>query len=264
MYWLVLRMAVSWAAIIYLVASGLLLIVGNSSPTAVVDAILRIPGVVMTVAAWVTLIFAALEFGATHYPSKLQALTGDTFDWSGGALPTAVHSSVPEKQSRTYAHAVAEVVFGLIGLAWLALIPEYPYLLFGPGAIYLQASPFQAAPVWFPVYWSIVALNIIQLGWRGIDLIRGSWRGPRRAQHFATKIFGLAPLAILLTVRNQAYFTLKHPALDQTQYGTTLDSINRAIHLGLAVVCFIVVAQLLWDLGRIGVEAYRERAAARG
>ncbi len=262
MYWLVLRLAVSWAVIINLFVSGVQLIVNNSSPNAVGDAILRIPGVIMSVAAWVTLIFAAIEFGATHYPSRLQALTGDTFDWSSGALPPVESRSTSGKQLRSYAYAVAEVVFGFIALVWLLLIPQHPYLLMGPGAYYLQASPFQAAPVWIPVYWCIVALNVIQVGWRGIDLIRGRWSGPRRAQHFVVKILGLVPLVLVLTIRDRAYFTLRHPAADEAHYGAALAAINHAIHLGLLVVCFIVVAELLWDLGRTGVESYRKRMAA--
>jgi len=264
LYWLVLRMAVLWAVIINLIVSGVLLLARSSSPSAVVEAIVRIPGVVMWVAAWVTLIFAAIEFGVTHYPSKFQALTGDSFDWPSGAIAPAVRRSVSGKQSRSYAQALAEVVFGFLFLIWLLLIPQHPYLLMGPGVYFLQASPFQAAPVLFPVYWSIVALNVIQLVWRCIDLIRGSWRGPRRAQHFAVKIFGLIPLALLLMVENQAYFTLRHPALDQTQYGAALTSINLAIHMGLAVVCVIVVVQMAWDIGQIGIGAYRKRAAAKG
>jgi len=262
MYWLVLRMAVSWAAIIYLIVSGVTLIASNSSPSAVVDAILRIPSVVMTIAAWVTLIFAAIEFGATHYPSKLRALTGDSFDWSSGTMPPVQTGSASGKDSRSYTQAVAEVVFGFIGLVWLALVPHHPYLLMGPGAYYLQASPFQAAAVWVPIYWSIIAVNVVQLGWRGIDLIRGSWRGPRQAQHFVVKIIGLIPLALVLTVRDQAYFTLRHPAADEGRLGAALAALNHAIHLGLLVVCVIVVAQLLWDFGQAGVHAYRRRLAA--
>jgi hypothetical protein len=216
----------------------------------------------MQVAAWITLIFAAIEFAASHYPAKCPSIAGVSADWAASELPPLGTEANTGKKPRSFGHAVTEVVFGFIALVWLALIPKHPYLLMGPGAFYLQASPFQAAPVWVPVFWSIVALNLIQLGWRCIDLIRGSWRGPRLAQNFTVKIFGLIPLALMLTVRDQVYFNLRNPAVNEAHYGAALASINHAIHLGLTVVCVIVVAQLLWDLGRTGVDAYSKHAAA--
>jgi hypothetical protein len=162
-----------------------------------------------------------------------------------------------------YARAVAEVIFGFLALIWLLLVPRHPYLLLGPGAYVLQALPVQLAPVWIQFYWWIIALNVLQLGWRCVDLIRGSWRGERPGQHLVFKIFGLIPLALMLTVRDQAYFTLRSPEVNQAHYGAALATINHAVHLGLLVVSVIVVAQLLWDLGKMGVDAYRKRAAAK-
>jgi hypothetical protein len=199
----------------------------------------------------------------THYPSKFRALTGDSFDWSADTLPTMANESAARVKTRTYAHAVAEVIFGFLGLIWLLLVPRHPFLVFGPGVFYLRDLPFHLAPVWVGVYWWVVALNVVQLSWRCIDLSRGSWREPRRAQHLVVKIFGLIPLALLLTVRDQAYFTLQHPEVNQPRYGATVALTNHSTHLSLMVVCAIVVLQLVWDLGRIGLEAYRKRAAAK-
>ena len=78
----------------------------------------------------------------------------------------------------------------------------------------------------------------------------------------AFKAFGLIPLALLLTIRDQTYFLLRNPVRDETQYGTALTTINLAIHKGLMLVCAIVVLQLLWEIGRVSLEAYRKRMAA--
>jgi hypothetical protein len=75
------------------------------------------------------------------------------------------------------------------------------------------------------------------------------------------KTLGLIPLGLVLTIREQAYFTLRHPAVDEARLGAALAALNHAIHLGLLVVCVIVVAQLVWDMGQVGVKAYRKRAA---
>jgi hypothetical protein len=261
-YWFVLRMAALWSMVIYSIVSAVLMATQNPSGDAVVEAVLRVPGILMQVAAWVTLAFAAFEFAATRYPSKCPALAKLTDDWKPSELPPLETESAAGKKPRSFSHAVAEVIFGFIFLVWLLLIPHYPFLLMGPGAFYLKASPFQFAPVWFPFYWCLVALNVVQLGWNSVDLVRGSWQRPQLLKQLAIKIFGLIPLALLLAVHDQTYFMLRNPARDEMQYGAALTTINLAIHKGLMLVCAIVVLQLLWEIGRISLEAYRKHAAA--
>jgi hypothetical protein len=263
MYWLVLKLALSWAIIIYLVVSGVSLIAGSPSVSAAVDALLRIPVILMSVAAWVTLVFAIIEFGVTHYPSKFKALTGDSFDWSSATITAVTDESGSWKKKRTYTLAVAEVIFGFLGLIWLLLVPKHLYLLMGPGAAYLNSLPFELSPAWVSVYWWVVALNVLQLGWRCVDLIRESWQGERLVQHLAVKILGLVPVVLFLSIPPQSYFTLKNPALDQVRYGSGLSALNQAIHWSVAVASVVIVLQLVWDFGRIGVNAYRKHAAAR-
>lgn len=262
MYWYVLRMAFLWAILIYSIVSAVQIALQVPSGTAVLEAVLRVPGILMTIAAWVTLVFAAIEFAVTRYPDKCPAIAGISADWSPASLPPVERHAAAGQRPRSFALAVAEVVFGFILLAWLLLIPHYPVLLLGPGIAYLHASPFQLAPVWWQFFWWIVALNVVQLGWRCVDLGRGTWQGPRIAQQIVVKAMGLIPLAVLLTVRDHAWVALKHPALDEARYGGTLHSINEGIHGALLIVCAIVVLQLAWEVGRVGLEAYRKRAAA--
>jgi hypothetical protein len=261
-YWFVLRTAFLWALIIYSIVSAVLIVVKTPSGMAVLEAVLRVPGVLLTTAAWVTLVFAVIEFAATHYPAKCPAIAGFSADWSPGTLPPLEKEPAPGKKRRSYAHAVAEVVFGFLFLAWLLLIPQHPALLLGPGVAYLHVSRFQLAPVWVQFFWWVVALNLLQLGWRCLDLWRGSWQQPRPIQHIAIKAFGLIPLVVLLNVRDHAWVTLKHPALDQVSHGGTLDSINHSIYLSLLFFCAFAVLQLVWEIGRRSLEVYRKRAAA--
>lgn len=216
----------------------------------------------MSIAAWVTLIFAALEFTLKHYPEKCPAISGLTADWRPGDLPPVEKNSHSGKKPRGYAQAVAEVVFGFLFLVWLLLIPQHPYLLMGPGALYLQASSFQLAPVWIQFFWWLVALNVLQLGWHSFNLARGSWQHPHPAEQLASKVFGLIPLLLLVTVPDRLCITLKHPLQDQAHYGAALNTINLSIHRGLLVVCAIVVLQLICDIARISLDAYRTRVSA--
>jgi hypothetical protein len=107
----------------------------------------------------------------------------------------------------------------------------------------------------------VVALNLLQLGWRCVDLYRGSWQGPRLAQKIVTSILGIIPLIVLFTVRNHAFVLLKHPELDTAQHGAALASINQAIAWSVNVILVIAVLSLIWEIGQICVDVYRRHAA---
>jgi hypothetical protein len=277
LYWFVLRLVFLWAMIVYAIVSLVqFFAAGTFSGTFVLEAVLRVPWVLMMAGAWVTLIFVVLEFCLTHYPEKFREIAGKasegngalagfpglSADWSPAALPAVEKEPENAKKPRSYAQAVAEVIFGFLFLVWLLLIPKYPFLLLGPGVLYLRVSPFQLAPVWIQFYWWVVALNVLQLAWRSVDLWRGTWQRRRVAEQMAMSAFGLIPLGILLAIPEHAYVALKHPALDQAQYGAAMATINQSIHWGLQVVFVIVVLQLAWEIARMILKVYRRREAA--
>lgn len=267
-YWVVLRMACFWALVIFLIVSAVqIFVAGIPSGTAVLEALLRVPGVLMTTAAWVTLIFAAIEFVGTHYSVKFPAMHPPLASWSPGILPPVEKGSSSGGKQRSYSIAVAKVIFGLLILAWLLLLREHPYLLWGPGAASREIwnryiSPFQFAPVWIQFYWSVVALALLQLAWRCLDLWRGSWQKPRLAQHLTMRALGLIPPMLLLTARDHIWFTLKNPALDHARYGGLVNSINPTLYRGLLFICALVALQLVFEIGRMILDVYRKRAAA--
>jgi hypothetical protein len=235
---------------------------GTRNGAAVVLAALRVPWLIINTAAWVTAVFAANEFAAAHYPAKFPAFASASADWSPAALPPVEKQAAHGKKPHTYAHAVTELVFGFLFLGWLLLVPSRPYLLMGPGAAYLHASPFQLAPVWVPIFWCVVVLSVLQLAWRSLDLLRGSWRNPQTLQENVMSVLGLIPLSLLLNADDHALVLLKHPELDQARYGQALHAINQTIYLGALWICAIVGVKLLWALARMSINAWRKRAAA--
>ncbi len=266
-YWYVLRLTFFWATVIYSIVNTVLLISGgNPSVAGVVDAVLRLPVVLMITAAWVTLTFAAIELAVARYPGKYQSLACfspvASLDWSPSTLPPLEKAPAGGKKPRSFAQALAEVIFGFLFLIWLLLVPQHPYLWLGPGAIYLRLSPYQPVASWIQFFWLLVVVNVFQLAWRCLALWRGTWQQKQRGQEIAMKAIGLVPLLFLLNIPNHVYLTLKRPVLDQAQYGGTLDVVNRSIHWGLQCVCAIVVLQLLWDIGRVSLDAYRKRVTA--
>jgi hypothetical protein len=277
MYWYVLKLACFWSLIIFTLVSAVQIFAGTTasdieflgiviripgiSLTTFLEVLLRMPGVLIAVAAWVTLIFAAIEFGITHNPPICGPLAGAVTEWSPATLPPLDRTA--KKKPRSFAMAAAEVIFGFLFLVWLVLVPKHPWLLMGPGALALHVSPFRLAPVWIHFYWWVVGLNAVQLAWNCVDLARESWQRPQELKQIAKKIFGLIPMLALLAAPGSVYLTLRNPASDAGLHGTQLAGINHGIFMGTAVVCTIVSLQLLWESGRLSLNAYRRRMAVR-
>jgi hypothetical protein len=256
-YLYVLKLAMGWATVVYAIVSAVEL-VSAPDADALAGAVFHLPGVLMTTAAWVTLIFAILEYTAMRYPGIVPTGAVCAPAWSPATLPPVELGEFEGRKKRSFAQAVAEVIFGFLFLIWLLLIPRHPFLLLGPGVVYLRSSPFQFADLWqIQFFWIIVAINIVQLGWRTSALIRGSWQRSR-VEHEVVTALSLIPLGFLLTVRDHAYLLLKHPEVDSARYGSTLDAINGWTYKGILIVSVIVVLQLLWTVGKWAQERSRE------
>jgi len=182
--------------------------------------------------------------------------------WNPSTLPPLEKEALREGKPRSFAQAVAEIIFSVLFLGWVLLIPHYPFLLLGPGVVFLKTSPYQLASVWSTFFGWIVALGIMQIVAKCIDLARGTWERRSRIQQIVFKIVGLIPVLVLLAAPGHIYVSLKNPAVDQAQFGQNLAQVNNAIHLGFSVICAIVVLQLAFDLGKWVSEAYRRREAA--
>ncbi len=272
-YWYVLKMAMGWTLAIYAIVSAVLIAtqilhaggvmdhITEAIAAQIAEAIARAPGILINVAAWVTLIFAVLEFTTARGLVKLPPIPGMQWDWNPSELPP-VQEKRPAygKMPRSYALAVAEVIFGILLLTWLLLVPHHPYLLFGPGAAYLESLPYRLAPIWWTFYWWIVALNLVQLAWKFIDLERGAWQGPRTIQNIVSGAMGLIPLAILLTARDHVYVVLKQPMPGPLPNGLSVDTINLWAHRALLLILVIVVLSLLGEIAKASWEEYRGRA----
>ena len=257
-YLYVLKMAMLWAVLVYAVVNTVRVAIFLPKGLNVFDAVLPAPGLLITVAAWVTLVFAAFEFFAARYPEKCPPITGLTGTWSPSSLPALDKGADNRRKPRSYAHAVAEVIFGFLVLVWLLLIPGHPFLLMGPGAIVLDVGPFRLADTWWTFYWWIVVLNALQLAWRIIDLLRDAWHYVSEVQNIVFKAFGLVPIGLMLAVRDQSYLLLRNSAANQQHYGSVLATINKSIYWGLLAVGIIASIQLIVDFVKMLRNRYRE------
>lgn len=246
-YWFVLRTALLWALVIYAIISAVLIALGQASAPAIPQAILRVPAILFTVAAWITLFFAALEFLSNRYPAHFAPFISKAASWSPAALPPIEKDP---RAPRGYAHTVAELVFGFVFLVWLLLIPQYPFLILGPGVVLLHTSPFLLSPHLLLFYVYFLAFNALQLLWRGVSFARGTWQRPNPLQHVVFKAAGLVPLIALLFVPGQQFLLLRDPLADSARYAATLQTVNHSIHQAVLVLIAIVSLQLLWDVAR--------------
>ena len=182
-YLYVLRRVIVLALIVYSAVVAVVIPLTAPSGTALIASALRIPGILLTTAVWVTAVFAAVEFFATHHPGKCPPIDALFGAWSPSTLPPLEKMPTTGRKPRSFAQAVADIVFGLFFLGWLLLIPRHLFLIMGPGAFYWYASPFQFANVWMTFFWWAVALSVAQLVWRCVDLVRGTWQQSARATH---------------------------------------------------------------------------------
>ncbi len=264
-YRYVLQLACIWAVAINLIVSVVKIAAEeNTSPTALFGALQHLPFTLLLTAAWVTLIFVVIEYAVALSKTKWIPPAAPSASWSPAELPPLEKGGVAGQKPRSYAKAMAEAIFGLLFLTWFLLVPQHPYLLVGPGAPYLLASPYRFAPVCIQFFWWVVALNTLQLAWNFVELLRGSWQRPHPVKRLAIPVVGLIPLTILIAAPDHAIMLLKHPALDQAQHGGSLAQINRGLYEGVLIMFALIALQLAWEIVRMSMVMYRKRMAAMG
>jgi hypothetical protein len=134
----------------------------------------------------ITVVFAVLE--------RTQAKLNLFEKWSLLSLPPAPKEAQPP--SRT--HTIFEMIFGIIGLVWLLLAPQYPFLILGPAAAFLKA-----APVWHTLYLPVIFLAAAGLAYQFVSLMQPQWRWLPASGRLATTILGLVVVNFLINAGTQ-------------------------------------------------------------
>lgn len=262
-YWYVLRMALTWAAVIYIVVSAIQIALAAQDSPLILEAVLRVPSVLFLTAAWVTAAFAAFEYAGALGLITFPGLSYLQTEWSPGSLPP-LERTQGEGKPRTYVQAAAEVIFGLLSILWLLLVPHHPWVMFGPGAAFFAASPLKLTAVWWTFYWWAIAFSTAQLTWRGAALWRGTWRFPHPLEKIVMDIFGLVPLFILIAAPGRRYIELKNAVSGPILVHGALIDVGQFNYWTYRVILLIVTIstlQLLWEIVQMGIAKWRERAA---
>jgi hypothetical protein len=261
LYWQILRLVLLWASVVY-VATSIIQAIAQAHDTAwIFGVVFNWPTFLLIVAAWVTIIFVAIQFFSERHPEKAPDFLARAPHWSPTSLPPLEKHPAPAGKPRTYTAAVAEFVVEFAVLLWLLLIPHYPFLILGPGVVILHNFPLRFAPavVWF--YWAIVIFNVIQLAWHGFDLLYDRWRIRGPVQKLFIKAFGLIPIAILFAAPGHIYLEPYLAGSGHLPPGFSLFNVNHGLYIGVAIILAITVAQLLWDLWHFTSRTRRQPTA---
>jgi hypothetical protein len=153
-YWLVLRIAIGVALLVHVIAAAVLLASGTPAND-VVNRLVTLPfGPLLVVFAWVTIVFAVLDRSVPCLPFIT--------NWNPSSLPAiSEQSKAPSMVAR-----IGEVVMGTVFVLWLAAIPHYQWLIFGPAAALVEL-----APVWSEVHPMLLMLACAGLAVSWINLL---------------------------------------------------------------------------------------------
>jgi hypothetical protein len=174
----------------------------------------------------VTVIFIALERGKDHVLNR----------WDPGKLPPLKTTPEDGPTARNIFNFLASAV----GTVWLALTPRWPYLLLGPGALYLQAMPVKQMPEWAAIYWEIVALLCLQLVFQLLTLFRLLPGSRARLVDLVLKCWGLK-IGVVLLFKYPNYVSTPYPEINEWANLTFLICVIAA----MAITLFGAVRQLL-------------------
>jgi hypothetical protein len=246
-YQLTLRKAAPLVVLLYFVAR-VGTFVFSPTPTIfavnVVRSFAQLVPVLLIFWAAVTMTFAILEFA--------QGELGKSASWNAwdpAKLPPLSHP----KKEKSLASRIADLVVHCLWMLYVLAIPRHPYLILGPGTLFLSTLTAGFAPVWRPFYIAILVLLVAQLAVKLLALSRGQhrWEDPLK---LLIKLLGVGPTALLAFTK--VYFVPTGPAANPH----ALAQINYWVNVSFRIVLVIVVIDLLvesWQYLRHVVPAER-------
>jgi len=219
-YWKVLKAGLALAFLVQAAASVATAAAGKPF-TESLGVLFRYPAAALTVFAWVTLVFAGLEFFGVKFHIADR--------WDPRKLPPLAKSDPPKSRFELIAQLVIQTIFGIWWLAGL----HYQYLIFGPGINF-----FKFGPVWQTIYPLFVVLVLIDLAFTSAKLFRPQWTYGQRVARVVKSSLSLVVF----------YFLIKAPELfvpadpSAAHLKDLAETINFGLHLALqiAVIATIV------------------------
>ncbi len=188
------------------------------------------PGVALITFAWVTIVFAAIDYAQTRFKSLEK--------WDPRSLPKAEKA---RKRSSRF-EQVCELVASCVGIAWWILIPRYPFLLFGPAAQFLSLTP-----AWGTLYVPVIILAGISMLANYTKLIRPDLNWLQQTAEIGGRAVALVVISLML----KAGPLIVLIGNGGTDYTKVADALNLTIRIGLEVGSLIAMVQLFWGVVKL-------------
>jgi hypothetical protein len=180
----------------------------------------------------VTVIFIALDLGKDHVLNR----------WDPGKLPPLKTNAEDGPSARN----IFAFLCLAVGTLWLILTPWWPYLVLGPGALFLPALGLKPMAEWPLFYWAISVLLCCQVVFEFFVLFRWLPRRSARMIDLVLKMFGLG-IGVLLLVKGPNYVTAADP------------EVARWANLNFQICVMVAVGIVLLQIGRLLFSLVRER-----
>jgi hypothetical protein len=255
-YWAVMRTALFWYSVVYVVIGIVQCAVQDDPLRALLGTAAQLPISLLIMAGCVTLVFAVMEVLVTRFPERF---TKAKREWSPASLPPVPPMPLASPKPQARMKAVGGLIFSLVGLIFWLVVLRHPYIIMGSAAQYLHLVPFQAAPVCWQFYWWVVALTLVNIAWRIAQLALGSWQRSRAVREFACLALALIPQSIMLFAPGHTYFELRDSE-QWMRYEAAMGPMNHAIYVFFAVIFAVTILQLLFRARRL-VSEYRKQLA---
>jgi len=237
-YLMTLRKAAPFAIIIIFLANCSNILFVHTLPE-LIAGILRALGLLipdlLIFAAWITVGFAIAEYVYTHHDAKPFGLSWD---------PTKLPAVKPQFKGKSRASRIADLIFHCAWMVYVLEIPAHPYLILGPGELYLHMLNARPAPVWHLFYAAVLFLLFFQLVTKitAVFVPAGLWQTPL---NFATKVLSVL-FSAWLALTN-VYFVPTGPATNLK----FLADVNHWINISFRIFLIFVILDLIvegWKL----------------
>jgi hypothetical protein len=188
------------------------------------------PNVALITFAWVTIVFAAIDFAQTRFKSLEK--------WDPRSLP---RTEKARKRSSRF-EQVCELAASCVGIAWWILIPRYPFLLFGPAAQFMSLTP-----AWGTLYVPVIILAGISALMHYTRLIRPDLSWLRQTAEIGGQAMALVAISLMLKA---GPLIALHGNAD-AGIAKVADALNLTIRIALEIGSVIAMVQLLWSVVKL-------------
>jgi hypothetical protein len=244
-YRFVLKLVLLWILIpVFVVIVGPAIVLSSPNRIAsIIQTLANLRTAEILAGGVITLVFAILE--------RVQVKCDVADKWDPRSLPPLAKEQV---QSGT--KSICEISFGILGLMWLLLAPQYPVLAFGPAAAFLKFGP-----VWQQFYIPLILLSLFGLAHQIVSLARPQWTWLPPAGRLLTTALTLIVLNYVIGAAGHAPHDEWHPFVvladgvrDSLRYSKIAAVVNVSLLLSIAGtwlgLCIAAVVQT-WQFFRL-------------